>query len=119
MVNPDGVILGNSRCNLYGYDLNRQWKNPNAKISPEVVKLKNIILKYEGRIEMFLDIHGHSKKKNMFMFGPDYNITQPEYYKCRVFPKLLSNITNIFRYYSCSYTISNDKRSTARAVMIN
>jgi murein tripeptide amidase MpaA len=28
MVNPDGVILGNSRCNINGYDLNRQWKKP-------------------------------------------------------------------------------------------
>ena len=54
----------------------------------------------------------------MFMFGPDYNLTQPEYYKSRVFPKLLANVTPIFRYYSCSYTISNDKRSTARAVML-
>jgi murein tripeptide amidase MpaA len=25
MVNPDGVIHGNSRCNLAGLDLNRQW----------------------------------------------------------------------------------------------
>ena len=68
---------------------------------------------------MYLDFHGHSRKKNVFMFGPDYNITQPDYYKCRVFPKLLSNITNIFRYYSCSYDISNDKKTTARAVMLN
>lgn len=29
MVNPDGVIIGNSRCNINGFDLNRQWKNPN------------------------------------------------------------------------------------------
>jgi len=28
MINPDGVILGNSRCNFSGYDLNRQWKKP-------------------------------------------------------------------------------------------
>ncbi len=28
MTNPDGVILGNTRCNLNGYDLNRQWKKP-------------------------------------------------------------------------------------------
>jgi cytosolic carboxypeptidase protein 2/3 len=55
----------------------------------------------------------------MFMFGPDYNLTQPEYYKCRVFPKLLASHTNIFRYYSCSYTIPSDKRSTARAVMLS
>ncbi len=25
MVNPDGVIHGNSRCNLAGLDLNRKW----------------------------------------------------------------------------------------------
>jgi murein tripeptide amidase MpaA len=25
MANPDGVIHGNSRCNLAGLDLNRQW----------------------------------------------------------------------------------------------
>ena len=25
MVNPDGVIHGNSRCNLAGFDLNRKW----------------------------------------------------------------------------------------------
>lgn len=28
MMNPDGVIIGNSRCNTFGYDLNRQWKEP-------------------------------------------------------------------------------------------
>ena len=50
MINPDGVIIGNSRCNLYGYDLNRQWKNPSLKSAPEILKLKNFILKYEGRI---------------------------------------------------------------------
>jgi len=25
MLNPDGVIVGNYRCNLSGADLNRQW----------------------------------------------------------------------------------------------
>jgi len=25
MMNPDGVILGNTRCSLVGQDLNRQW----------------------------------------------------------------------------------------------
>jgi murein tripeptide amidase MpaA len=28
MVNPDGVIYGNFRTNLAGFDLNRQWRNP-------------------------------------------------------------------------------------------
>jgi len=25
MANPDGVIHGNSRCNMSGLDINRQW----------------------------------------------------------------------------------------------
>jgi len=25
MVNVDGVVLGNYRCNMAGYDLNRSW----------------------------------------------------------------------------------------------
>lgn len=26
MLNPDGVIVGNYRCNLAGVDLNRVWQ---------------------------------------------------------------------------------------------
>ena len=40
MINPDGVIIGNSRCNVHGYDLNRQWKNPKKEISSEILNLK-------------------------------------------------------------------------------
>jgi len=29
MMNPDGVIHGNYRTSLGGYDLNRRWKKPN------------------------------------------------------------------------------------------
>ena len=28
MINPDGVINGNTRCSLAGVDLNRQWMDP-------------------------------------------------------------------------------------------
>jgi murein tripeptide amidase MpaA len=40
MVNPDGVVLGNSRSSLAGVDLNRRWGNPNATIHPELYFLK-------------------------------------------------------------------------------
>lgn len=55
----------------------------------------------------------------MFMFGPNYSLSQPLYYKCRVLPKLLSSITPIFRYYGCNYDIPPEKKATARAVMIS
>ena len=67
---------------------------------------------------MFLDFHGHSVKKNVFMYGPEFPIIQRQYYECRVFPKLLGNATSMFRYYSCSFKISESKRKTARAVFL-
>ena len=39
---------------------------------------------------MFLDFHGHSQKKNAFVYGPSYGITNPEYFKCKLLPKLIS-----------------------------
>lgn len=40
MVNVDGVIYGNFRCDLAGYDLNRTWKNPFQTIHPQVFAIK-------------------------------------------------------------------------------
>lgn len=65
---------------------------------------------------LFLDFHGHSRKKNTFFYGPNYPISHREYYKCRVLPKIIEKINQSFRYYSCSFHISETKRSTARAV---
>lgn len=40
MINPDGVIIGNSRCSLAGVDLNRRWGDPSATMHPEIYFLK-------------------------------------------------------------------------------
>ena len=34
MINPDGVIHGNYRSNISGYDLNRKWSNPSKIYHP-------------------------------------------------------------------------------------
>jgi hypothetical protein len=36
MLNPDGVIVGNLRCNLLGYDMNRCWTRPSESLQPPV-----------------------------------------------------------------------------------
>jgi murein tripeptide amidase MpaA len=46
IMNPDGVVIGNSRSSLAGVDLNRRWSNPSATIHPEVYFLKNYILDF-------------------------------------------------------------------------
>lgn len=40
MVNVDGVIYGNYRCDLVGLDLNRCWRNPIAELHPQVSAIK-------------------------------------------------------------------------------
>lgn len=67
---------------------------------------------------MFLDFHGHSTKKNTFMYGPEFPIIDKFYYESRIFPKLLGNATSMFRYYSCSFKINEFKETTARAVLL-
>lgn len=71
MLNPDGVIVGNYRCNMAGVDLNRQYSNPNTKVSPEILALKDMIKQtLECRkIEVYCDIHGHSTQKNIFVYA--------------------------------------------------
>lgn len=64
MLNPDGVIVGNYRCNLNGYDLNRQWKLSCIRIQalcPEVVLAKELVVSTMKSREMafFCDFHGH------------------------------------------------------------
>jgi murein tripeptide amidase MpaA len=40
MINVDGVIYGNFRCDLSGMDLNRCWKNANKLIHPHLYAIK-------------------------------------------------------------------------------
>jgi murein tripeptide amidase MpaA len=47
MMNPDGVIHGNYRSNISGYDLNRKWENPSKIYHPEIFYLKKLILSIE------------------------------------------------------------------------
>ena len=71
MLNPDGVIVGNYRCSLIGADLNRQWVGPSSKQYPVLYHTKLMMKKtLESRdIFFYCDFHGHSTKRNVFMYG--------------------------------------------------
>lgn len=43
MINVDGVIYGNYRCSLSGFDLNRTYKHPDAQIFPEIAAIKKLV----------------------------------------------------------------------------
>lgn len=48
MMNPDGVIIGNTRVNLGGVDMNRRWGDAvlEAEVTPEVFMLREYMKRY-------------------------------------------------------------------------
>ena len=69
MINPDGVIVGNTRCNLAGSDLNRQYKHTVKEAFPTVHHVKEMINKLredDVRVMLYCDLHAHSRLDEMF-----------------------------------------------------
>lgn len=97
MLNPDGVISGNYRCGLAGCDLNRKYKNPSKILHPIIYQLKKLVksVHQERELTMFLDMHGHSRKSNVFMYGCDRR-DNPKV--CRLFPYILSKLSPYFSF---------------------
>ena len=120
MLNPDGVVAGNFRTSLFGKDLNRTYDQSRKYAFPQISSVvslaRKLKLKYKKKFSIFIDLHGHSNKRNTFMYGPQFGIQTANYELCRKIPKLMSNLTTFFRYFSCSFRISEKKSSTARAV---
>lgn len=48
MLNPDGVIVGNSRCSLNGRDLNRQYRSVIRDAHPVIWHTKLMLRRYES-----------------------------------------------------------------------
>ena len=105
MMNPDGVILGNTRCSLSGMDLNRQWQDPQKEVNPILYHTKELIKQTskERELVIFCDFHGHSRKKNIFMYGNSAkNDTK---YRERIFPFMLEKNAEVFSYYDCAFSV--------------
>lgn len=47
MMNPDGVFLGNNRCNLVGQDLNRTWNIATEYLQPTLFETKKLFREYD------------------------------------------------------------------------
>jgi hypothetical protein len=68
-------------------------------------------------ITAFIDIHGHSRKKSIFIYGPHFPLHNERYLKMRVLPKLLSEKTEMFRFWGCKFRIQKSKLKAARVVL--
>lgn len=128
MLNPDGAIHGNYRCSLAGTDLNRRWIDPLPDLHPTVLATKNMIVSlHRARtLSLYCDFHGHSRKKNIFLYGCrafDAS-SRAEAARLRLFPHILGKTSDAARggYFSfadCTFSVTRSKKSTGRIVVWN
>jgi len=63
---------------------------------------------------MYCDLHGHSRNKNVFIYG---NNNPQEPIQTRLFPFLLSKLCDFFSFEDCRFSNNMQKESTARVSM--
>ncbi|XP_045492620.1 cytosolic carboxypeptidase 2-like [Colias croceus] len=120
MLNPDGVIVGNNRCSLTGKDLNRQYRTVIRETYPPVWHTKVMIrrLQEECGIAMYVDLHAHSRKHNIFIYGCESRRNSDKRLQEQVFPLMLhKNAADKFSFEHCKFRIQRSKEGTARVVV--
>lgn len=65
--NPDGSVRGHLRTNAAGINLNREWAEPSAEKSPEVLALRNAM--DETGVDFAIDVHGDEAIPAVFLAG--------------------------------------------------
>jgi murein tripeptide amidase MpaA len=76
--NPDGSCRGHLRTNFAGVNLNREWAEPSAEKSPEVLCIRNAM--DQTGVHFAMDVHGDEAIAAVFMAGfegiPSWNEAQ-------------------------------------------
>ena len=122
VINIDGVMFGNNRCSLAGVDLNRQWMHPSSIEHPPIAHLKNLIasVQQSRNCWLYLDLHGHSRRMNIFLYGLEDKKVPGSKHLVRSYPKLLSTLSSSSPYFSfgdCSFNAKKGREGTARVVV--
>jgi len=66
-MNPDGSRRGHLRTNAAGVNLNREWHDPSAERSPEVLCVRNRM--DETGVDFAMDVHGDEAIPYVFLAG--------------------------------------------------
>ncbi|SAK62282.1 peptidase [Caballeronia hypogeia] len=106
-MNPDGSALGNLRTNAAGANLNREWMEPSAERSPEVLCVREAIA--ETGCDLFFDIHGDEAIPYVFVAGsemlPGFTERQAKEQKAFVdfFKQASPDFQDVYGYESSKY----------------
>lgn len=120
MLNPDGVFLGNYRCNSVGLDLNRLWHTTAAVTAPTIHAVREEAQLYTHHplcsLEMIVDMHAHSTCMNGFIFAntPD---DPRDLDAVAAFPRTLSTHARDFSMAGCKFDTDPNKAGTGRRAL--
>jgi hypothetical protein len=121
VLNPDGVVCGNYRSSLAGVDLNRQWVAPNQYLHPTIFYIKRVmsVFSKQRNFLWYCDLHGHSRKKNAFIYGCNKaaNGGFNSWTKVRLYPRILARNTGYFSIKDCKFKVEKGKLGTGRVVV--
>ncbi|WP_088308105.1 M14 family metallopeptidase [Novosphingobium sp. B 225] len=65
--NPDGSVRGHLRTNAAGVNLNREWADPSAERSPEVLCIRDAM--DQSGVHFAMDVHGDEAIPAVFLAG--------------------------------------------------
>ena len=122
MLNPDGVVSGNSRCSLPGADLNRQWRQPSLQFHPTIYYTKRLlrVLQHNFDVVFFCDFHGHSVKQNAFIYGcahlPHSEAALRENLFVQLVPALAAQASPWFSWPDSRFRVEPSREGTGRVV---
>ena len=95
--NPDGSRRGHLRTNAAGTNLNREWENPSADLSPEVLAIRNAMDR--TGVDFAMDVHGDEAIPAVFLAGyegiPD--LTEEHIGRFQRFERILDRRTPDFQ----------------------
>ncbi len=122
MLNPDGVVLGNSRYSMEGCDLNRCWGSPSERQHPAVYALKELLRRRVSaghRVAVYCDLHGHSKLYGSFIYAchKAANSSICSWTRSRQLPRILARRCPFFDYRQCRFRVEGEKTGTGRVVL--
>ena len=103
MLNPDGCIVGNTRCSLAARDLNRQYKSVIKEAFPSVFNVKTLVRRLVGS--------SHFQISTVSVHNAQYAYYQVEMYHCIVLTRKESLSLNRYRPLDMIY-LSYDKAKT-------
>ncbi|XP_037932330.1 cytosolic carboxypeptidase Nna1-like [Teleopsis dalmanni] len=120
MLNPDGVIVGNTRNSLTGKDLNRQYRTVIREYYPSIWYTKALIKRLvdECGVAMYCDMHAHSRRHNIFVYGCENKRNPEKKLTEQVFPLMMhKNVADKFSFECCKFKVQRSKEGTGRIVV--